>query len=165
MKPTKNRIMCPDCRKPKMLFETERKANDFIKWNREDIEHGEKLRAYYCPSCCGWHISHQKHRRGYDFNTDKLINAYHRIGKPRRKIDKLIRHEEVSQTEQKLMVVAQRVYDDIPEELKATSQKGYIKRFLDDYLSKKNFSEYGGRLRAFVYKLFKDDMIQRFKRQ
>lgn len=30
MKP-KNRVMCPDCGRSKMLFETETKANNFIK--------------------------------------------------------------------------------------------------------------------------------------
>jgi hypothetical protein len=39
MKPT-HRIFCPDCGKPKMLFETERKAQDFLKWNASEIEGG-----------------------------------------------------------------------------------------------------------------------------
>ena len=65
MKP-KRRIYCPDCGKPKMLFETERKAQDFIRWNSDDMgAHGDELRAYYCPSCCGWHVSHKKHREDY----------------------------------------------------------------------------------------------------
>lgn len=79
MKP-KNRVMCPDCGKLKIFFESESKANNFIKFNKEDIKNGEKLRAYYCPSCCGWHISHKKYINTLDnnYNTDKLINAYKR---------------------------------------------------------------------------------------
>ena len=60
MKPTRNRVMCPDCWRLKMLFKTRKKAINFIKWNKDELEYGsETLRAYYCPKCCGWHISHQ----------------------------------------------------------------------------------------------------------
>ncbi len=60
MKPTRNRVMCPDCWRLKMLFKTRKKAINFIKWNRDELEYGgETLRAYYCRACCGWHISHQ----------------------------------------------------------------------------------------------------------
>ena len=37
-KPTRNRVMCPDCKRMKMLFETESKARDFIKFNGNEIE-------------------------------------------------------------------------------------------------------------------------------
>ena len=72
----KNRIMCPDCGRQKILFESESKANSFIKWNKDNIENGDKLRAYYCPACCGWHISHQKYHKDMEGRTDKLIEAY-----------------------------------------------------------------------------------------
>jgi hypothetical protein len=78
-KPKKIRVMCPDCRRQKMLFESERKANDFIKWNGDDIDsHGRELRSYYCPSCCGWHITSKEHTSYYDHTTDDLISAYER---------------------------------------------------------------------------------------
>ncbi len=73
----KHRVWCPDCQRPKMLFETERKAQDFIQWNGDDMEYGaDTLRAYYCPACCGWHISHRGHRSWYDRQTEQMI---HRI--------------------------------------------------------------------------------------
>ena len=72
----KNRIMCPDCGKQKILFESESKANNFIKWNKDDIENGDKLRVYYCSACCGWHISHQKYHKDMEGRTDKMIKAY-----------------------------------------------------------------------------------------
>ena len=92
-KPTRNRIWCPDCRRPKMLFETERKASDFIKWNGDEIyTHNGMLRAYYCPACCGWHISHHEHKESYDTNTDNLLGAYRRnISKHgKNRIDRLL---------------------------------------------------------------------------
>lgn len=76
MSKPKNRIFCPDCGKQKMLFESESKANSFIKWNKDSLINGDKLRAYYCPACCGWHISHQKYHKDMDGRTDKLIEAY-----------------------------------------------------------------------------------------
>lgn len=72
----KNRIMCPDCGRQKMLFESEAKANNFIKFNKENINNGDKLRAYYCSACCGWHVSHQKFHKNMEGRTDKLIEAY-----------------------------------------------------------------------------------------
>lgn len=46
MKPTKNRVYCRDCGRVKMLFETEKQADTFIRFNREEIEE----RAGYCPA-------------------------------------------------------------------------------------------------------------------
>lgn len=60
MKP-KHRVMCLDCGKLKILFDSESKANNFIKFNAEEIPHGHLLRSYYCISCCGWHVSSHEH--------------------------------------------------------------------------------------------------------
>ena len=43
-----------------MLFESESKANNFLKFNGEEIlnETGKTpLRSYYCVFCCGWHLT------------------------------------------------------------------------------------------------------------
>lgn len=82
MKPnSRNRIVCPDCGKSKLLFETESKAKNFIKFNGIDLlktenQTIEDLRVYYCPSCCGYHITSKPYKVSYDFNTRNLINAY-----------------------------------------------------------------------------------------
>jgi len=74
----KNRVICPDCGKPKMLFETEKKAELFIKFNGEEICNDvSKLRTYYCPACCGYHISSKPQKKKYS-NTENLIQAYHK---------------------------------------------------------------------------------------
>ena len=87
MSKPKNRVMCPDCGRQKMLFESESKANSFIKWNKDEIENGDKLRAYYCPACCGWHISHQKFHKDMEGRTDKLIEAYNNQKKTHNEYD------------------------------------------------------------------------------
>lgn len=71
--------MCPDCGRAKMLFETEAKAKNFIKFNGDDIHHDGELRVYFCPACGGYHISSKEYKKIYDSNTDKLIAAYKQI--------------------------------------------------------------------------------------
>ncbi len=74
----KNRVLCPDCGREKMLFETEKKAQLFIEYNWESlINDKNKLRVYYCPACCGYHISSHKYN-GDNKNTDRLINKYNK---------------------------------------------------------------------------------------
>ena len=74
MSKPKNRIVCPDCGKPKMLFDSESSVNNFIRFNNKEI--GNYLRSYYCPACCGWHITKMQYSSKYEGRTDKLINAY-----------------------------------------------------------------------------------------
>lgn len=60
MKPKNNRIFCIGCHHSKMLFATQTKADNFIKFNSEDIAaHSSKVpsRSYYCSFCCGWHVT------------------------------------------------------------------------------------------------------------
>ena len=63
MKPTKSRVLCPDCGRMKVVFESEKAALKFIEFNTEDIlKRGgyAPKRVYYCDLCCGWHITGQK---------------------------------------------------------------------------------------------------------
>lgn len=154
MKPKKNQIWCPDCGKPKMLFETERKANDFIKWNADDIEHGEHLRAYYCPSCCGWHISHQRYKKSYESQTDRLIEAFDRSKKHNTKLDKLIKEIDT------LDKSARKVFADIPDEVKMSS-KARMRIFLTSYFEANEIHDKAGSLRGAIYKLWQKDMYER----
>ena len=74
----KNRVLCPDCGREKMLFETEKKANLFIEYNWESLtDDKDKLRVYYCPGCCGYYISSHKYK-GDNRNTERLINNYNK---------------------------------------------------------------------------------------
>ena len=60
MKPTKNKIFCLSCRRPKMLFESQAKADNFILYNKEEIEEENgkaPVRSYYCRLCGGWHVT------------------------------------------------------------------------------------------------------------
>ena len=60
MKPTKNQIFCVACGRPKMLFETKAKADNFIKFNSSEMmeESGKApIRSYYCEICGGYHVT------------------------------------------------------------------------------------------------------------
>ena len=60
MKPTRNKIHCPECGRTKMLFESEEKAINFMRFNNEQIieETGKApVRAYYCNACGGYHLT------------------------------------------------------------------------------------------------------------
>lgn len=60
MKPIKNQIFCVACGRPKMLFETKAKADNFIKFNSSEMmeESGKApIRSYYCEICGGYHVT------------------------------------------------------------------------------------------------------------
>jgi len=60
MKPTKNKVFCVSCKRSKMLFESQAKADNFILYNKEEIkeENGRApVRSYYCRLCGGWHVT------------------------------------------------------------------------------------------------------------
>ena len=48
------------CLRPKMLFESEEKARNFIKFNAGEISERSRhvpVRGYYCQFCGGWHVT------------------------------------------------------------------------------------------------------------
>lgn len=53
----KNRVYCADSMRPKMRFETEREAYDFIRWNHDNFDEKIPSRVYWCDACCGYHIT------------------------------------------------------------------------------------------------------------
>ena len=63
MKPSKNRVFCKNCGRFKMFFETEKKADNFIAFNKEEIEQESGVspqRSYFCLFCGGWHTTSSK---------------------------------------------------------------------------------------------------------
>lgn len=80
MKPTKNRFFCNDCGKIKIRFETEDKANRFIKFNADEIESETGVRperSYYCISCDSWHITSKKNK-SVKSRTEVVIDEYNK---------------------------------------------------------------------------------------
>jgi hypothetical protein len=76
MKPSKCKRFCADAGKTKMVFETEKKAMTFIKFNADEIkaETGYcPTRAYYCVSCGGYHLTSRKEKGDYFIEHDRMI--------------------------------------------------------------------------------------------
>jgi hypothetical protein len=78
MKPRKNRVFCRDCERNKMLFDTEKKANNFIAFNQDEIKAETGFapqRSYYCIFCLGWHVTSIKEEIGISKN-EVLLEKY-----------------------------------------------------------------------------------------
>lgn len=98
MKPKKNRVRCLALKngRSKMLFESEAKANRFIKFNEDEIRKtgatGLKgnLRPYYCKVCGGWHITHadltEEEIQERESRIDDIIERAHRDLEIKKKI-------------------------------------------------------------------------------
>lgn len=151
-KPKNNRVMCPDCGRAKMLFESESKAKNFIKWNGGDIDtHGGELRPYYCPACCGWHISSKPHVEQYDHRTETLIGAYNRSVSTRLKL-KGVKGIALGMHNYYLYKIADDVWNYIPKGAKDSGNKKEIKQCISQYLAEHGIEENdGGNMRTKVY--------------
>lgn len=68
----KTRIFCPSCLRPKILFESSKKAENFIRYNAKNIPHGYKLRVYHCDCCGGWHLSSKDYKPEFDERMNLL---------------------------------------------------------------------------------------------
>lgn len=78
MKPTKNKVFCKDCERTKMLFETKKKAENFIKFNNTEIEKESGYspqRTYYCIFCAGWHLTSIKDKIGIS-KKEQLLEQF-----------------------------------------------------------------------------------------
>lgn len=144
-KPKKEtRVMCPDCGRAKMLFETEKKALDFLKWNGKDIyvPEGRELRPYYCPSCCGYHITSKPHKASYDDRTTHLLEAYHRDARTAKKIMPF-----------SIGSLATTIFENMPINTKMFKKRSKV--FTDEYLEmhNKNVTELE---KAEIFKLVKE---------
>lgn len=71
--PNKSRMIhCPQCRKEKLQFESEEKANRYIEYNADRIKNQKgkaPIRSYYCTTCCCWHVTSKEKYRPYFYQA------------------------------------------------------------------------------------------------
>lgn len=94
MKPSKKNVYCNDCGRTKMLFETEKKAENFMRFNNEEIESESGYspqRSYYCIFCLGWHLTSIKEKIGIS-KKEQVLEQY--IQEKERKKAELISNQE-----------------------------------------------------------------------
>lgn len=157
MKPTKNRVMCPECGRSKMLFESEAKAKNFIKWNGDDIDtNGGELRPYYCPACGGYHISSKPHKASYDHSTEALIKRY----KKDVETSKLLIPKE-SKTE-KIKIESERIFNKFVREIPKTMEytKEWLRELLDAWIKCNAINIEQGVLDEVRHRLYKELLKQ-----
>lgn len=154
----KNRIMCPDCGRPKMQFESERKAQDFIKWNADDFpQGGDSLRVYYCKACCCWHISHKQYSKGYGTQLNHKIEAFkQQRGNSGVRLDKLIRSPGIES--------AVRQAEEIYSQLDLTFQpRKSLKSIISNFLKEHEEYQDSPALRAEIAHLYSKDSRKKKK--
>jgi hypothetical protein len=81
MKPTRSRLYCRDSGKHKILFETEKKAENFIRFNAEEIKAGSgfsPVRTYFCISCGGYHVT-SKETNPEVSRSERVLEDYNRL--------------------------------------------------------------------------------------
>ena len=119
----KDRIWCPVIRRSKLLFDSEKKAQNFIKFNAEDIKNSggvAPVRSYFCEVCGGWHVTHRWRNTGkVDRNIKKFIDnhsekAHHNPSRP---------------------------VKEKPEEIRETAKKYFLENYRK-FSCKKDFKEY-----------------------
>lgn len=119
MKPTKNWQFCYDCGKNKILFETEQKANNFIKFNANEIleETGiAPTRSYYCIACGGYHVTHKNDALNIKSKSEVVIEKYeYELHKKNVKIQVNItnKYNLVKEEQKKLKELLYEIFSDI----------------------------------------------------
>jgi hypothetical protein len=79
MKPNKSKVYCRDAGRSKILFETEKKAMNFIKFNAEDIKAASGFcptRAYFCIPCGGYHVTSNNAASYFESKDRLMAQAY-----------------------------------------------------------------------------------------
>jgi len=82
-----------------MLFETEIKAQAFMRFNNEEIESVNgyaPIRSYFCLVCCGWHLTSNIGEAYISHKTEKALEEYENTKrlKEERKTAKMIQEKE-----------------------------------------------------------------------
>lgn len=73
---------CPCCYGSKVLFESEKKANDFIRYNKDLIAEQNgyaPVRSYYCEVCGGWHVTSMEDngKRPHKTWGQRVVEKFH----------------------------------------------------------------------------------------
>lgn len=120
MKPTKNKFFCVDIGRTKLLFESQEKAERFIKFNSEDIfEKSGKapVRCYFCSACGGWHITSSPHQLQEKTKSEIAIEL---MKETNRNINKY--QDKIKDARAKIKIII----DELPKKYEQTKD-GYLK--------------------------------------
>lgn len=103
MKPTKSVVYCNNCYRKKILFDTEKSAENFMKFNNNEIEFKSGYspkRSYYCVFCLGWHITSKKDFTGLSKN--EIFVDKHTTKKAKRNIKNIDKSQKIGDVKNEL---------------------------------------------------------------
>lgn len=99
MKPSRGRVFCRECSRPKLLFDSEKKADLFIKFNADEIKECNRYapdRSYYCIVCGGWHVTHKPFDSAMKSVSERVVEEYNNYVKSKESMRQKVmgkRHE------------------------------------------------------------------------
>ena len=115
MKPTRNKVYCLSCRRQKMIFESQSKADNFIRYNQEEIEEENgraPVRSYYCKLCAGWHVTSKASKAVKvlsDRRDERLLEEVDEYAKSNEEIHPYLTKADEQLSEAELMIVQGRI--------------------------------------------------------
>lgn len=132
MKPSRGRAYCREAQRLKIFFETERKAENFIKFNHADMiqESGfAPTRWYYCIACDGWHVSSSRRFKNAANKTELVIEAFTQETTPTRHVPQADAKDNIPKTivpqiiKKSAILTPEEKIDRLKEVLKKISQR------------------------------------------
>jgi len=114
MKPIRNLIFCPECHRSKMLFQSEKKALNCIRFNAEEIARSNPRgiapkRVYYCIACGGWHLTSMSANPNSRTCSENVLSTYHDMCESLQRMNeanKLRKREARRNQQQELLLIA-----------------------------------------------------------
>ena len=138
MKPNRGRVFCRECHRQKLLFDSEKKAELFIKFNAEETAECNgyaPVRSYYCMCCGGWHVTHKPFNSEMKSVSERIVEDYNRalikkklaqqsVAIKRNKVHKM-NLEKISEINSMIEKIKKCVETELYDEAKFTLLKAY----------------------------------------
>lgn len=150
MKPIKNRIYCKEIGRLKILFITQKKADNFIRFNSEEIQKDtgySPKRSYFCQVCGGWHVTHREYfdeekptiidkvLSTYRMSYDSDIRIMEQLEKMLFQIKKLLKENDLDSCNH-ILKLAEKYMNDVNNTSKQTNRYMHILHRYNLYLGK-----------------------------
>ena len=98
--PQKNKIYCFAAKKYKSVFDSEKAANNYIKFNAKDISSTKgyaPIRSYFCSLCGGWHVTSQQPKeitgRQRSSHAEYVLSSINKMSKDNELRKEIIKQE------------------------------------------------------------------------
>lgn len=140
MKPTKSKVYCLDAGRSKILFESEKKAGNFLKFNTNEIlktANHAPVRSYFCKACNGWHVTSSAVVLNIPTHVDKVMDSFHEEQKNRAEWKEKLKDVRHASTEMslKLLEAIDKRIAEIQKKIENKAAAADIRMLLEDSLN------------------------------